>query len=55
MAKKADDRTSAFADYETKESDVVQKMRIEAIRDMSMDTNSFVPNRAQREWMMAQA
>lgn len=54
-AKKVDSRTSDFGDYETKEDEEMAKVRLEAIREMSLESNNFVPNRAQREWMMAQA
>lgn len=54
-AKKVDSRTSDFGDYETEETDEQAKLRLAAIREMSLETNNFVPNKAQREWLMAQA
>lgn len=54
-AKKVDDRTSAFGDYETNETKEQEKVRVKIIREMSLDSNHLVPNRAQREWLSAQA
>lgn len=54
-AARVDERTSYFGDYETEETSEQEKERLKLIRDMSLDVTQMVPNRAQREWLTAQA
>lgn len=45
-AKRVDSRTTDFGDYETNETEEQSVTRLAAIREMSLDTNNFVPNKA---------
>lgn len=55
QAKKLDDRTKAFGDYEVEETPEQMKVRLDIIREMSLDNIHLLPNAAQREWLSAQA
>jgi len=54
-ARKADSRTTDFADYAVEETSEQEQLRGKIIREMSLDSQHLVPNAAQREWLSAQA
>lgn len=52
---RANSKTSDYGDYEVEELPEQEEMRNKIIREMSVDSETYVPNAAQREWMSAQA
>jgi hypothetical protein len=51
--KKLDERTKAFGDYDVEETEEQMKVRLDIIREMSLDSMHLLPNAAQREWLSA--